>query len=95
MLEHFEKSLSFDRGCGTLVVKVTDSCLVCYEFDPSAAEDLRGEEITACVQSIQAQTSSRWCSVKVSRSGASLGVVHFTWLWLKITRSLANNPRPA
>ncbi|GFV54816.1 uncharacterized protein TNCV_3683411 [Trichonephila clavipes] len=43
----------------------------------------------------RAETSSRWCGVVVRRGGASSGVVHVTWPWLKITWSVAKNPRAA
>ncbi|GFV69452.1 uncharacterized protein TNCV_2778671 [Trichonephila clavipes] len=43
----------------------------------------------------RAETSSRSCSVVVRRGGASSGVVHVTWPWLKITWSVAKSPRVA
>ncbi|GFY10671.1 hypothetical protein TNCV_2194921 [Trichonephila clavipes] len=53
-------------GRGSLVVKVTDSCPTCHEFQPSTSEDppCRG---VMHVKSIEDQTSTRWCSVEVRR----------------------------
>ncbi|GFY02663.1 hypothetical protein TNCV_3505431 [Trichonephila clavipes] len=53
-------------GRGSLVLKVTDSWPVCQEFEPSTAEHPPCREGMQ-VKSIEAQTSSRCCSVEVSR----------------------------
>ncbi|GFW65798.1 uncharacterized protein TNCV_586241 [Trichonephila clavipes] len=43
----------------------------------------------------RAETSSRWCGVVVRRGGASSGLVHVSWPWLKITWSVAKSLRVA
>ncbi|GFT42328.1 hypothetical protein TNCV_1786301 [Trichonephila clavipes] len=50
----------------SLVVKVTDSWPACHEFESSTAEDLPYMGAVH-VKSVEAQTSSRWCGVEVTR----------------------------
>ncbi|GFW09810.1 hypothetical protein TNCV_868721 [Trichonephila clavipes] len=59
-------------GCGSQVVKVSDSWLVCHEFQPSIVEDppFRGERWTFNLS--RAQTSARWCGVPPQVSSSSL-----------------------
>ncbi|GFV45034.1 hypothetical protein TNCV_907811 [Trichonephila clavipes] len=77
MIQWMALFLSSRRGCGSLVVKITDSWPACHDFEPSTAED------TPCrgavhIKSVDAQTSSHWCGVEVTRGGSSSGVVLVT-----------------
>ncbi|GFV42026.1 hypothetical protein TNCV_1568931 [Trichonephila clavipes] len=65
-------------GCGSLVVKVMDSWLMCQEFESGTTEEILrvGERCT--LNMLRAQTSSRWYGVVVRRRGASSGVVLIT-----------------
>ncbi|GFW18695.1 hypothetical protein TNCV_1369491 [Trichonephila clavipes] len=65
------------EGCGSLVVKVTNSWSTCHEFKPTTPEDPPCRGVMQLNLS-RAQTSSRWYSVVVSRGGANSGVVLVT-----------------
>ncbi|GFY10649.1 hypothetical protein TNCV_2194701 [Trichonephila clavipes] len=58
----------------SLVVTVTQSWPACHEFESKSSEapSCRG---AMHVKSVEAQTSSRWCSVEVRRGCASSDVV--------------------
>ncbi|GFW99941.1 hypothetical protein TNCV_3079381 [Trichonephila clavipes] len=66
------------RGCGSLVVKVTDSCpkchdfdelmMACHEFEPSTAEDVLCKGAMP-VKSLEDQTSSSQCGVEIRKGG--------------------------
>ncbi|GFV04049.1 uncharacterized protein TNCV_916731 [Trichonephila clavipes] len=60
------RSTLSNGGRGSLGVKVTDSWSACPEFDPSIAEDQPCKG-AMYVKSVEAQTSSRWCGVKIRR----------------------------
>ncbi|GFV50293.1 hypothetical protein TNCV_622031 [Trichonephila clavipes] len=47
-------------GCGSLVVKATDSCRACHKFESNTAEDPPCKSAMQ-VKSVDAQTSSCWC----------------------------------
>ncbi|GFS68124.1 hypothetical protein TNCV_438851 [Trichonephila clavipes] len=66
----FNHSSTYWSGRGSLVVKVTDSLLLHYEFEPSTTKDLL---CSLLVKSVEDQASSRSCSVEVERGGASSG----------------------
>ncbi|GFV79074.1 hypothetical protein TNCV_2612601 [Trichonephila clavipes] len=55
-------------GCGGLVVKVTDSWLVCHDFELSTAEDplCRG---AIHIEHVETQTFSGLCGVEVRSEG--------------------------
>ncbi|GFU20162.1 hypothetical protein TNCV_2557521 [Trichonephila clavipes] len=62
----------------SLVVKVTNSWLACYEFDLVPLKIHHVERAAAHIKSVEAQTPSRWCGAEVRRGGASSGVILVT-----------------
>ncbi|GFT84034.1 hypothetical protein TNCV_1149321 [Trichonephila clavipes] len=56
-------------GHGSLVVKVTDSWLVCHEFEPSTVQDSSCRGMPMHVEYGEARMSSYWCGVEVRRGG--------------------------
>ncbi|GFX64893.1 uncharacterized protein TNCV_450311 [Trichonephila clavipes] len=78
-------------GCGSLEVRVTDLWPACHEFKPVPLKTHHVGK-RCMLNLLGAQTSSRWCSVEVSRSGASSDVVLVTRPWFKITRSVSKIP---
>ncbi|GFW37061.1 hypothetical protein TNCV_5019591 [Trichonephila clavipes] len=81
-------------GRGSLVIKVTDSWLMCHEFWPSTPEDFprRGDR---CTLNMSGLPSSRWCCVEVRREICQLRCRPRHLTWFKITKSVANSPRAA
>ncbi|GFX80965.1 hypothetical protein TNCV_1909581 [Trichonephila clavipes] len=63
--------------CGSLVVKVTDSCPDGHEFKLSTTEDPQCRGVMQ-VKSVEAQMPFRWYGVEVRRWGASSSVRHLT-----------------
>ncbi|GFT40609.1 hypothetical protein TNCV_3007851 [Trichonephila clavipes] len=65
------------KGCGSLVVKVSDHGRYVMSSSPVPLKIHRvGQGCTLNLS--RAETSSRWCGVVVRREGASSGVVHVT-----------------
>ncbi|GFU46900.1 hypothetical protein TNCV_4699621, partial [Trichonephila clavipes] len=73
--------------------KVTDSWLLCHEFQPNAAEDpaCRGNQSTLNIFRLKRPP----VGVEVRGGGARAGVVLVTWPWLKMTRSVTKSPSVA
>ncbi|GFY16378.1 uncharacterized protein TNCV_2350221 [Trichonephila clavipes] len=82
------------RGCGILVVKVSDHRRHATSSSPVPLNSRHvGKRFTLNMS--RAETSSRWCGVVVRREGANSGVVHVTSSWYKMTWSVAKSPRVA
>ncbi|GFX43989.1 hypothetical protein TNCV_4112681 [Trichonephila clavipes] len=64
--KNFRLALRHPCGRGSLVVKVMDSCPECHKFEPSSAET-RYVGQSCKLNMSRAETSSRWCGVKVRR----------------------------
>ncbi|GFW13577.1 hypothetical protein TNCV_1210431 [Trichonephila clavipes] len=65
------------RGCGSLVVNVSDHGRHVMNSSPVLLKTHRVAQ--RCTLNLsRAETSSRWCGVVVRRGGASSGVVHVT-----------------
>ncbi|GFY36275.1 hypothetical protein TNCV_4846471 [Trichonephila clavipes] len=76
-----------------MVVKVTDLCLVCPEFEPSAVENppYRGGQCTFNLARLKRPPigvvwKERWCQLRGHPRLLTM---------IQITRSVTNSPRPA